>query len=301
MRTFHQQFLDYLCQLALVPGADAFEYDASEVSGKQLHEMYGDQLWFLTPDDWQYMARQLNTRNSWVVRETVGGAGGAGGGGSSSSASAAMAAGGGILGMENKQERDEAYSELVYRLSSLPTYELVRQRLGRQAAEEYRECRERMETHCVVPLTGVDVKSRIGFGKLKEIVHLVTFACLDSRESAIDAFLQYKSRRRDKVRARKRALRECNKPLAQKAKSLKIWFPYITDAKKWTSDTRVSTLYRELLAAIEKIRILLQPYKRFIQYVQRRRYSQRSIKDITQNLEQMHKYIAEPKLLTNLL
>lgn len=289
MRTFHQQFLDYLCQLALVPGADAFEYDASEVSGKQLHEMYGDQLWFLTPDDWQYMARQLNTRNSWVVRESATGV------------STSVGGNGGAVGAENKQERDEAYSELVYRLSSLPTYDLVRHRLGRQAAEEYRECRERMETHCVVPLTGVEIKSRIGFGKLKEIVHLVTFACLDSRESAIDAFLQYKSRRRDKVRARKRALRECNKPLAQKAKSLKIWFPYKTDAKKWMADTRTTALYRELLRAIEKIRVLLQPYKRFIQYVQRRRYSQRSIKDITQNLEQMQKYIADPKLLTNLL
>jgi len=181
-------------------------------------------------------------------------------------------------------------------VSTLPSIENVRQRLGEQAAADYRALREDLETSSHVPIDTSNER-RMGTAHIADILALLPIAAIRDREEAIDAYLSHVEQRRNVIRNRKRSLRENNRPVARVAKRLCVWFPYKTDEHRWLGNEHTAVVFSRWKAGIASLRILLKRYRRLIQYVQRRRFSMRAVEDVERNIATIESYVATPALL----
>lgn len=211
---------------------------------------------------------------------------------------------------ENERQQDPKYQayfqrqclwdEMVSRCDDLPSYDQVEEKLGQEIAETYLMEIEEIENFPEGLEIGIEgdfsrTKRRRNFSKpeVEEITALISILAVGDRETSIDDYEQRKQAKSRHKREKRGRIRVQNEPFIQRARSLEIWFPYPDQVNIWKHDDRTAPYYPYFAEMLKQVKQKLKEEHGVLQYIPKRRLTNKTAAALPRNLENMGRYLME--------
>lgn len=179
-----------------------------------------------------------------------------------------------------------------------PTVERVKILLGEQIAEDYAKALEAIEADPDAFAEFPDEKVSGGWNRhtAERAVSLVTDVIVpyaNNPEGMSAAYGRYMEELRAQTSEKRKTQNASKQARRTAARSLGIWLPLQTDMEQWSKDPRTCDrapeFERLVIQVVDKMRIL----RSVLQYIPRRRFSNRTVADLDNNMERMRNYIKD--------
>ena len=274
-----ESLLTYLAREVIVPDVQkgAFEFEPDQTMSDALERHYAPQFGKglrMQEEDWEFL---LDVLERWS---------------------------------ETERERDPDYQvylrrqglwdEMVSRCDELPSYDQVEEKLGLDAAETYLMEIEEIENFPDGLEIGIEgdfsrTKRRRNFSKpeVEEITALVSILALGDREASIDDYERRKRAKSQHKREKRGRIRAQNEPFIRRAQSLDIWFPYPDQVDLWKRDGRTAPYYPYFAEMLRQVKQKLKEEHGVLQYIPKRRLTNKTAAALPRNLENMARYLME--------
>ena len=212
-----------------------------------------------------------------------------------------------VIGFLNSQEWDEMtdivnnrsdmkphrlYNELMTKLQTLPSYDIVEQRLGYEIAEIFLSAREDIEDSNDIKIY---IRNDKQFTKhnLMEIVNMMAIAALNDKEQITSEYKKYKQLKQQENQNRRDRIRDLNTPLINMINDINIWLPYPRDDNIWLTDPRTRDLAPHFLELVKQLKQTMKTKRCLLQYITKKRLSQKNIQDLERNMETISLYLQQ--------
>lgn len=208
------------------------------------------------------------------------------------------------------RERLRIFDRIHALLQRLPTYDQVSTRLGRGDADTFMRDLETIEASVIGSGGGglqIDqsaavsqrFRTRTEMRSLLALVHRLaeaatvsTMDCERARTAMIDVYVAHLEGQKAVRQHRRRNIKAQNTEAIRFVRDrLQIWFPYPNEAGEWAADPRTAAVWPELSALIETTRQCMGRERCLLQYVTKRRLTNKNIQDIERNMEAMRLYL----------
>jgi len=197
-------------------------------------------------------------------------------------------------------QRETLWNEMVSRCDELPSYDQVEEKLGLDAAETYLMEIEEIENLPEGLEIGIEgdfsrANRRRNFSKpeVEEITALVSMLALGDREASIDEYEQRKRAKSQHKREKRGRVRTQNEPFIARAQSLAIWFPYPDQVDLWRRDGRTAPYFPYFSEMLKQVKQKLKEEHGVLQYIPKRRLTNKTAILLPRNLENMGRYLME--------
>jgi len=195
--------------------------------------------------------------------------------------------------------------EIESRLSRLlPSVKAVRERLGEDAAQNYRADLEQLECRGVQlsvqsdlasaeqdraawprgPLKIKVTRKSCRSHELRELTQLVSLAAIADPDDRVEAYIRSIQAQKRSRQERRVELKERNEWAIKRARGFGIWFCYAKDEPKWLADPSTREAAPIFLALVRRARRKLANQRCILQYIPKRRLTKHASKELLANI-----------------
>jgi len=190
--------------------------------------------------------------------------------------------------------------KVLGKIKRFPTLQKVSDLLGEDAAERYKASMETIESNSSMFSEFPEEKTAKGWNQMncERAVALVTDVISPYGDDPIgmaDAYARYMAECR--AQAKERGMVGQTRVDERKAfaRSLGIWLPRPTDHRQWRSDPRTRENAPEFLQLSEQVFDRMRLARSILQYVRKRKFSEKSVADMEANMIRMRAYLRTSK------
>jgi hypothetical protein len=190
--------------------------------------------------------------------------------------------------------REALFQEILDKCEKIPKYEDVEKKLGRVIAEDYLANTEQLENNLeLYPYINEDKEYKFNKNEMQEIVTLIGILANGDKERIIDEYEQYKKMKRRENQEKREKIKHSNTNIIARVKDLGIWFPYPNDVELWLNDARIVDKAEYFIEVVQKVKDKMKKERCLLQYIPKRRLTNKTVADIDRNIQVMHIYLGE--------
>lgn len=250
-----REFLTQIAERVIIPDILSKTYNPCQATSEDLVDRYHSVIGFLNSEEWDDLADIVF---QWSDSQGF-----------------------------HHQKRNQLYNELIQKLSVLPSYDTVEQKLGHDVAEAFLACQEDID----FLNWKEDANRKYTKKELSDLIQIAAIASYGDKEKIISAYENFKRRKRQENQEKRERIKGLNKTLIEKVNDLNIWFPYPHDNEKWMTDFRTKDRGLQFLELVEQVKSLMKKKRCLLQYISKKRLTSKTVEDLDRNMETMTMYL----------